>query len=52
MIRSRDERRIGELFEQVTKDCSKAFELKQEFDHLGVFKEYKDRFLNLFKKST
>jgi hypothetical protein len=34
------------------KDRSKAFELKQELDRLGVFKEYEDRFLDLFKKSN
>jgi proteasome assembly chaperone (PAC2) family protein len=45
-----DEERIERLFEQVAKDRSKAFELKQELDRLGVFKEYEDRFLDLFKK--
>jgi proteasome assembly chaperone (PAC2) family protein len=45
-----DERRIEGLFEQVAKDRSKAFELKQELDRLGVFKDYEDRFLDLFKK--
>jgi hypothetical protein len=44
------ERRIEELFAQTAKDRSKAFELKQELDRLGVFKEYEDRFLDLFKK--
>lgn len=42
--------RLEELFEQAVKDRSKAFELKQELDRLGVFKEYEDRFLDLFKK--
>ena len=32
------------------KDRSRAFELKQELDRLEVFKEYEDRFLDLFKK--
>jgi hypothetical protein len=27
-------------------------ELKQELDRLGVFKEYEDRFLDLFKSSS
>ncbi|HXG12974.1 MAG TPA: PAC2 family protein [Gemmataceae bacterium] len=45
-----DKRRIEELFKQAAKDRSKAFELKQELDRLGVFKEYEDRFLDLFKK--
>src|SRR6266852_411817 len=43
--------RIEELFTQSEKDRSKAFELKQELDRLGVFKEYEDRFLDLFKKT-
>jgi proteasome assembly chaperone (PAC2) family protein len=43
-------RRIEGFFEQARKDRSKAFELKQELDRLGVFKEYEDRFLDLFKK--
>jgi hypothetical protein len=44
-------KRIEELFTQSEKDRSKAFELKQELDRLGVFKEYEDRFLDLFKKT-
>lgn len=49
-LSSPDNRRIEELFDQAAKDRSKAFELKQELDRLGVFKEYEDRFLDLFKK--
>ncbi len=45
-----DEQRIEQLFAQAGKDRSKAFELKQELDRLGVFKDYEDRFLDLFKK--
>lgn len=45
-----DERRIEELFERALEDRSKAYELKRELDHLGVFREYEDRFLDLFKK--
>jgi proteasome assembly chaperone (PAC2) family protein len=41
---------IEALFQQAAKDRAKAFELKQELDRLGVFKEYEDRFLDLFKK--
>jgi uncharacterized protein len=41
---------IEELFEQAEKDRSKAFELKQELDRQGLFKEYENRFLDLFKK--
>jgi proteasome assembly chaperone (PAC2) family protein len=46
-----DQRQIEALFKQAATDRSKAFELKQELDRLGVFKEYEDRFLDLFKHS-
>jgi len=46
-----ERRRLEGLFEQAARDRAKAFELKQELDRLGVFKEYEDRFLDLFKKS-
>ena len=46
-----DRRRIEELFGEATKDRTKAFELKRELDRLGIFKEFEDRFLDLFKKS-
>jgi proteasome assembly chaperone (PAC2) family protein len=46
-----DERRIERLFDEAAKDRSRAFELKQELDRLGVFKEYEDRFLDLFKQA-
>lgn len=42
--------KIESLFEQAKKDISKAYELKQELDHWNVYKEYEDRFLDLFKK--
>src|SRR5437899_352548 len=51
-ISSADRQRLEELFEQTAKDRSKAFELKQELDRLGIFKEYEDRFLDLFKKPS
>lgn len=41
--------RVEALFAQAEADRSKAFELKQELDRLGVFREYEDRFLDLFK---
>jgi proteasome assembly chaperone (PAC2) family protein len=44
-------RRIEQLFGQASNDRSKAFELKQELDRLGIFKDYEDRFLDLFRKS-
>lgn len=43
-------KRISELFKQAASDLSKSFELKQELDKAGLFKEYEDRFLDLFKK--
>lgn len=49
-LRSVDQVKIEDLFTQASKDRSKAFELKQELDRLRVFKEYEDRFLDLFKK--
>lgn len=45
-----DRNRIEELFHEVAGERARAFELKQELDRLGVFKEYEDRFLDLFKK--
>jgi proteasome assembly chaperone (PAC2) family protein len=45
-----DQQRIDELFQAAQQDRSKAFELKQELDRLGIFKDYEDRFLDLFKK--
>jgi proteasome assembly chaperone (PAC2) family protein len=45
-----DRERIEQLFEQARRDRAKAFELKQELDRLGVFKDYEDRFLDLFKR--
>jgi uncharacterized protein len=44
------QRRVEELFTQARADRSKAFELKRELDRLGVFAEYEDRFLDLFRK--
>lgn len=43
--------RIERLFRAAEKDRSKAVQLKQELDRLGVFKEYEDRFLDLFKRA-
>jgi proteasome assembly chaperone (PAC2) family protein len=45
-----DRDRIEELFEAAGKDRTKAFELKRELDRLRLFKEYEDRFLDLFLK--
>jgi proteasome assembly chaperone (PAC2) family protein len=44
-------RRIDALFEAAHKDRGRAFHLKQELDRLGVFAQYEDRFLDLFRKA-
>ncbi|MBM3246739.1 MAG: hypothetical protein FJZ13_05395 [Candidatus Omnitrophica bacterium] len=43
--------KIEKLFEQARRDISKANELKAELDRWNAYKEYEDRFLDLFKKS-
>jgi hypothetical protein len=45
-----DERHLEQLFIQARQDRSKAYELKRELDRLDLYKEYEDRFLDLFKK--
>ncbi|MBI4972348.1 MAG: PAC2 family protein [Candidatus Omnitrophica bacterium] len=42
--------KIEKLFGQARADISKANELKSELDRWNVYKEYEDRFLDLFKK--
>jgi proteasome assembly chaperone (PAC2) family protein len=49
-IGSEDRQRIERLFEQAKQDRSSAYELKRELDRLEVYREYEDRFLDLFKK--
>jgi proteasome assembly chaperone (PAC2) family protein len=44
-----DQRRIERLFKEAELDRSKAYELKRELDRLDAFKEYEDRFLDLFQ---
>lgn len=51
-LRSADRERIEALFAEAEQDRSRAFVLKRELDQLGVFKDYEDRFLDLFKKSS
>jgi len=48
-LRPDDEERIERLFAEAQKDRSKAYELKNELDRLGAFRDYEDRFLDLFK---
>lgn len=44
-------RRIEELFIAAERDRSQASQLKTELDRLGVFGEYEERFLSLFRKA-
>lgn len=46
-----DREHIETLFTLARRSRTKAFMLKQELDRLGLFKEYEDRFLDLFKKT-
>jgi proteasome assembly chaperone (PAC2) family protein len=48
-LRPEDEQKIERLFSEAAQDRSKAYELKNEFDRLGAFREYEDRFLDLFQ---
>lgn len=43
--------KIEQFFAQAKSDVSKASELKAELDKWNVYKEYEDRFLDLFKKT-
>lgn len=43
--------KIEKIFEQAKTDIAKAHELKAELDKWNVYKEYEDRFLDLFKKT-
>lgn len=47
-----DAEELERLFRETAKDRSKAYDLKRELDRLGVFEQYEDRFLDLFRKST
>lgn len=44
-----DARRIEQLFAHAKSNRAQAFELKKELDRLGRFREYEDRFLDLFE---
>ena len=43
--------KIEKLFEQTSTDITKASGLKDELDKWNVYKDYEDRFLDLFKKT-
>jgi proteasome assembly chaperone (PAC2) family protein len=49
-VAAADKQLIEKLFAEAASDRSKAYELKGELDRLGVFAEYENRFLDLFKK--
>jgi hypothetical protein len=42
--------KINEMFEQVANGEREPGELKDELERWGIFNEYEDRFLNLFRK--
>jgi proteasome assembly chaperone (PAC2) family protein len=48
-IRADEVARLDAMFEQAKQDRSRAYELKNELDRLGLFKEYENRFLDLFR---
>lgn len=43
-------KKIEELFKLAAEDIAKAAELKKELDTWSVFKDYEDKFLDLFRK--
>jgi proteasome assembly chaperone (PAC2) family protein len=45
-----DQRHLDRLFAEAELDRSKAYELKRELDRLGVYRDFEDRFLDLFKR--
>lgn len=48
-ISLKDQQHLERLFQEARQDRSRAYELKRELDRLGVFRDYEDRFLDLFK---
>lgn len=48
-LKSEDSARIEALFAEAKRNRGKAYELKRTLDRLGVFAEYEDRFLDLFR---
>lgn len=43
--------KLEQMFAEARRDRAKAIELKRELDRLGVFEQYEDRFLDLFKRA-
>lgn len=50
-LESEDRDRIEKLFQESKRNRSRAYELKRELDRLNVFKDYEDRFLDLFQST-
>jgi uncharacterized protein len=50
-LSSDDVESIERLFDAVDGDREKALALKTELDRLGVFRQYEDRFLDLFRRA-
>ncbi len=46
-----ERRRIEEMFDAAEENRARAADLKAELDRLGVFEEYENRFLDLFKRA-
>lgn len=44
-----ERQRVEQMFDKAKEDRSQAYRLKQELDRLGVFRQFEDRFLDLFK---
>jgi proteasome assembly chaperone (PAC2) family protein len=51
-LNENDERRIESMFELAGRNRAKAIDLKQLLERLGVFPDYEDRFLDLFKRPS
>jgi proteasome assembly chaperone (PAC2) family protein len=48
-LSAEDRQHLDQLFAEAKQNRSRAYFLKQELDRLKVFREYEDRFLDLFK---
>ena len=51
-LTTNDAERLESLFTEATLDRSRSMALKVELDRLGVFPEYEDRFLDLFRECS
>jgi proteasome assembly chaperone (PAC2) family protein len=48
---AKERQAVEELLKEARRDRSRAYSLKQELDRLGLFSEYEDKFLDLFKEA-